>query len=137
MIVLHSDILEIHDEKNIIFFRKKLSEVANRIQLSALYQTKLLTAASELVRNILKYGKGGEVRLEIVSDRTITGIRIFFEDKGPGIPDIEQALKEGYSSGKGLGLGLPGARKLVDEFDIKSTPGKGTTVKILMWKHGR
>lgn len=99
-------------------------------------QTKLITAASELVRNMLKYGKGGKVTIEIISKGRDNGVRLVFEDKGPGIPDLNLALKDGYSTGKSLGLGLPGAKRLVSEFDLKSEVGKGTTVTVIKWKNG-
>jgi len=100
-------------------------------------QTKLLTASSELVRNMLRYGGGGNVLCEIVSSSVLqTGIRLTFSDKGPGIKDIEAAMKDGFSTGKSLGLGLPGAKRLVNLFEIKSESGNGTTVMILKWKNG-
>lgn len=137
MIFIHKYNLKIEKESDVIFFSNRLKELATKIKLSLVSQTKLLTAVSELVRNILKYAKEGEVTFGIVSDRMRTGIQVIFKDKGPGIPDVKKAMEEGYTTEKGLGLGLPGARKLVDEFNIKSTVGKGTTIKILMWKHGR
>jgi serine/threonine-protein kinase RsbT len=99
-------------------------------------QTKLITAASELVRNMLKYAGGGLTEIEVVSKGRENGIRLLFKDKGPGIKDIALAMKDGYTTGKSLGLGLPGTRRLVSEFDIQSTPGKGTTVTIIKWKNG-
>jgi len=99
-------------------------------------QTKLITAASELVRNMLRYGNGGVCLIEVVTRGRDNGIRLTFEDKGPGIADVGLALKDGYSTGKSLGLGLPGAKRLVNEFDIKSKPGEGTTVTILKWANG-
>jgi serine/threonine-protein kinase RsbT len=101
-----------------------------------LNQTKLITAASELVRNMLKYGEGGEVIIEsVVNDRN-KGVKLTFIDKGPGIPDIGLAMKDGYSTGKSLGLGLPGTKRLVNEFNIASAPGLGTTVTIIKWCNG-
>jgi len=97
-------------------------------------QTKIVTAASELARNAVNYGGGGTVKLEILSDGVRKGLRLTFSDHGPGISDVEHALSDGYSSGTGLGLGLGGARRLVNEFDLKSEPGKGTTVVITRWK---
>lgn len=99
-------------------------------------QTKLITAASELVRNMLRYASGGEAILEIVIRNNIKGVRLTFADKGPGIKDIKQAMQDGFSTGKSLGLGLPGAKRLSNEFDIKSEVGKGTTVTIIRWKNG-
>jgi serine/threonine-protein kinase RsbT len=99
-------------------------------------QTKLITAASELVRNMLRYGNGGQAIIEVVSKGRDNGIRLTFKDQGPGIADIDMALKDGFSTGKSLGLGLPGTRRLVNEFDIKSELGKGTTVTIIKWANG-
>jgi serine/threonine-protein kinase RsbT len=97
-------------------------------------QTKIVTAASELARNTLLHGGGGRAVLEIVSDGIRRGLRLVFEDKGPGIADIQLAMKDGYSTGGGLGLGLSGAKRLSNEFAISSTPGGGTTVVITRWK---
>jgi serine/threonine-protein kinase RsbT len=102
--------------------------------LSLVDQTKIITAASELARNTLDYGGGGEVRLKIIDDSGRRGVRLTFEDRGPGIADIEQALKDGFTSGSGLGLGLGGARRLSNEFAIESKVGVGTTVTIARWK---
>lgn len=99
-------------------------------------QTKLITAASELSRNMLRYAGGGNALIEIVKGPTQNGIRITFADKGPGIPNITDAMKDGFSTGKSLGLGLPGTKRLVSEFDIKSTVGQGTTIIITKWKNG-
>ena len=116
--------------------RNRVKEYAVQVQMSILNQTKLITAASELVRNLLKYGGGGRVIIEVVTNSRDKGVRLTFEDKGPGIPDIEMAMKDGFSTGRSLGLGLPGTKRLVNEFDIKSTVGKGTTVTITKWKNG-
>ena len=102
-------------------------------RFSLVDQTKIVTAASELGRNTLDYGGGGTVRLEVLQDGGRRGIRLTFEDKGPGIPDIERALKDGYTTGGGLGLGLGGARRLSSEFSIDSRPGEGTRVTIARW----
>ena len=99
-------------------------------------QTKLITAASELVRNMLRYANGGQGTLEIIMQNNNKGVRLTFADKGPGIKDLKQAMQDGYSTGKSLGLGLPGAKRLSNEFDIKSEAGKGTTVTIIRWKNG-
>ena len=99
-------------------------------------QTKLITAASELVRNMLNYANGGKILIEIVSRGRDNGIRLTFADKGPGIKDISLAMKDGYSTGKSLGLGLPGAKRLSNEFNIQSESGKGTTVTIIKWSNG-
>src|SRR5476651_1568242 len=99
-------------------------------------QTKLLTAASELTRNMLRYGNGGVALIEIISRGRDNGVRLTFSDKGPGIADIPKAMQDGYSTGKSLGLGLPGARRLVNEFEIKSETGVGTTITIIKWANG-
>ena len=104
------------------------------IRLSLVDQTKIVTAASELARNTLDYGGGGEVTAEIIEQGGRRGVRLTFEDKGPGIADIEQALKDGFTSGKGMGLGLGGAKRLCNEFSILSEPGAGTKVTIARWK---
>lgn len=99
-------------------------------------QTRLITAASELVRNMLKYAGGGQVLLETVTKGRENGIRLTFSDKGPGIPDVSLAMKDGYTTGKSLGLGLPGAKRLVNQFDITSNVANGTIVTILKWANG-
>jgi serine/threonine-protein kinase RsbT len=133
--VLSKDSLKIEKEQDVVLFRNRVKELATKIGMSLLGQTKLITAASELVRNMLKYAGGGTVTLEVVSGNRTTGVRLTFEDKGPGIADIGLAMQDGYSTAKSLGLGLPGAKRLVNEFDIKSTVGEGTTVTITRWKN--
>lgn len=128
--------MSILKEQDVIIFRNRVKEISTKIGMSLLNQTKLITAASELVRNMLKYAQGGQVTLEIISNTGKTGIRLVFEDQGPGIADIKQAMQDGFSTGKSLGLGLPGAKRLVNEFEIKSEPGKGTRVAIIRWKNG-
>ena len=97
-------------------------------------QTKLVTAASELARNTLVHGGGGDMRLQALNDGRRRGVKVIFTDQGPGIPDIELAMKDGYTTRGGLGLGLSGSKRLVNEFEIESQPGKGTTVRIVRWK---
>ena len=97
-------------------------------------QTKLVTAASELARNTVNYGGGGQVLLEALNEANRRGLQLTFVDEGPGIPDIELALKDGYTTGGGLGLGLSGAKRLVNDFEIASRPGEGTCVRIARWK---
>ena len=126
----------IEKEQDVVPFRNRVREYAVKIGMSLVNQTKLITAASELVRNMLKYAGGGTTLIEVVSRGRENGIRLIFEDRGPGIPDISLAMKDGYTTGKSLGLGLPGAKRLVSEFDIQSTVGKGTVVTILKWKNG-
>jgi len=136
MMTLTKEVLPIQREPDVVFFRNKAKEYAVKIGMSLVGQTKLITAASELVRNMLRYANGGEAILEIVVQNNIKGVRLTFTDKGPGIKDIKQALQDGFSTGRSLGLGLPGAKRLSNEFDIKSEVGKGTTVTIIRWKNG-
>jgi len=135
-IVLNKDTMKIEKEQDVVPFRNRVKEYAVRIGMSLVNQTKLITAASELVRNMLKYAGGGVTVIEVISKGRDNGIRVAFQDKGPGITDISQAMKDGFSTGKSLGIGLPGAKRLVSEFDIKSAPGVGTEVVIIKWKNG-
>ena len=123
-------------EIDVIPFRNRLKENAVRIGMSLVNQTKIITAASELARNMLKYAGGGIVVMEIVTQGRENGIKLTFLDRGPGIADITLAMKDGYSTGKSLGLGLPGTKRLVSEFSIESELGKGTTVTVIKWKNG-
>lgn len=134
--VLTKDRMPIIKEQDVVPFRNRVKEYATKIGMGLVNQTKLITAASELVRNMLRYANGGETLIEVISQGRENGIRLTFTDKGPGIPNIEQAMKDGFSTGKSLGLGLPGTKRLVSEFDIKSIVGKGTTVMIVKWKNG-
>lgn len=129
-----NEALDIRTSEDIVRVRQAVRTVAVGIGLSLVDQTKIVTAASELARNTLDYGRGGVAILEILEDGLRRGIRVTFEDNGPGIGDIEQALRDGYSSGNGLGLGLSGARRLSNEFDIESRVGEGTRVRITRWK---
>src|SRR5689334_6874780 len=135
-IVLNKDTMKIEKEQDVVPFRNRVKEYAVKIGMSLVNQTKLITAASELVRNMLKYGGGGTTIIEVINQGRDNGIRLVFQDKGPGIKDISLAMKDGYSSGKSLGVGLPGAKRLVNEFEIKSIMGEGTTVSIIKWKNG-
>ena len=135
-IILSKDQMSIEREHDVVPFRNRVKEAAVKIGMGLVNQTKLITAASELVRNMLKYAGGGIVVIEVVSQGRDTGIRLTFQDKGPGIKDIGLAMKDGYSTGKSLGVGLPGTKRLVSEFDIKSVVGSGTTVTIIKWKNG-
>jgi len=123
-------------EQDVVPLRNRVKDYALAVGMSILNQTKLITATSELVRNLLKYGGGGRVLIESVVSGRDNGVRVTFIDNGPGIADVSLAMKDGYSTGKSLGLGLPGTKRLVNEFDIKSEPGKGTTVMITKWKNG-
>ena len=134
MISLNKETIKVASEQDVVLIRQRLKEYATKIGMSLLNQTKLITAASELVRNIIVYARQGEVSIEVVSDRIQTGIKVIFKDKGPGIADINKAMQDGYSTARSMGLGLPGAKRLVNYFDIQSTPGHGTTVTIIRWK---
>ena len=128
-----TDIVPIKTGEDVVRVRQKVRVRATEVGLSLVDQTKLITAASELARNTLDYGKGGEARIETLTAPR-KGVRIAFCDKGPGIPDVQLALKDGFTSGNGLGHGLGGARRLVDDFDIQTAVGQGTTVTIARWK---
>ena len=114
--------------------RHAVREQAIALGFSLVDQTKLVTAASELARNILNYGGGGQMQIEKLRDGGRTGLRLVFVDRGPGIPDIDLAMKDGYTTGGGMGLGLGGAKRLSNEFSIQSRVGEGTTVTITRWK---
>ena len=114
--------------------RQKVRTRAVELGFSLVDQTKLVTAASELARNTLQYGGGGVMHIEQLTDGPRRGVRLVFEDQGPGIPDITVAMRDGYTSGGGLGLGLGGAKRLANEFSIESTPGVGTKVMIARWR---
>src|SRR5689334_15266337 len=135
-IVLNKDTMKIEKEQDVVPLRNRVKECAVKIGMGLVNQTKLITAASELVRNMLRYAKGGEVLIEVVSSGRENGVRLTFADKGPGIADIKDAMKDGFSTGKSLGLGLPGTKRLVSEFDIKSVVNEGTVVTITKWKNG-
>jgi len=124
----------IRTPQDVVLVRQRARTLAAGQGLSLVDQTKVVTAASELARNTLEHGKGGEVLLETVENGVRRGIRLTFEDQGPGIPDVAAALRDGFTTGTGMGLGLPGARRLMNEFSIESTPGKGTRVVVARWK---
>lgn len=128
--------MKIEKEQDVVPFRNRVKEYAVKIGMSTVNQTKLITAASELVRNMLKYAGGGNTLIEVISEGRNSGIRLTFTDKGPGIKDIALAMKDGFSTGNSLGIGLPGTKRLVNEFEIKSKEGEGTTVSIIKWKNG-
>ena len=137
MITINSETIAIKTDQDAVFLRNRVAEYATKIKMGLVNQTKLLTAASELVRNMLRYAGGGRVLCEVVSESVLqTGIQLTFIDSGPGIADIDQAMKDGFSTGKSLGVGLPGAKRLVNVFQIKSKVGEGTRVTILKWKNG-
>ncbi|EDM35500.1 anti-sigma regulatory factor; Ser/Thr protein kinase [Pedobacter sp. BAL39] len=133
---LSKDPVKIVREQDVILFRNRVKEMAVKIKMGLVNQTRLITAASELVRNMLRYADGGNCLIEVVSRGRDNGIRLTFTDQGPGIADIDLAMKDGYSTGKSLGLGLPGTKRLVNEFNIKSKVGEGTVVTIIKWANG-
>jgi serine/threonine-protein kinase RsbT len=125
--------IAIESDSDEVTARQRARELAAHLELSSTDQTLLATAISEIARNITTYAKRGEVVVSIVHDDDRRGIRVIARDQGPGIADIDRALQDGYTTGGGLGLGLPGARRLVDEFSIDSAPGRGTTVTLVKW----
>jgi serine/threonine-protein kinase RsbT len=126
-------ILPVSTEIDILKAKKLIRQEAESIKMGVVDQTKLLTAASELMRNMIVHANGGTVEWELIENNYQKGIRIIFSDEGPGIPDIDLAMQDGYSMVSSMGLGLPGSKRLVNEFDIESIPGKGTTVTIVKW----
>jgi serine/threonine-protein kinase RsbT len=134
MLVERNDLLEVRAANDIVRVRQRMREWAIEAGFSLVDQTKVVTAASELARNTLEHGGGGTARVELLADGIRRGLRLTCEDKGPGIADIQLALKDGFTSRGGLGLGLGGARRLVNEFSIESRPGEGTRVTITRWK---
>ncbi len=132
--ILKSESFAVTSEQQVVTIRQATRRLAVEIKLSLVDQTKIITAASELARNLLIYGGGGEVIMEMLAEGMRKGLRIQFIDHGPGIPDIELALRDGYTSGNGMGLGLGGAKRLVNEFNIQSKPGEGTHITITRWK---
>jgi len=129
-----ADLREIRSADDVVRVRQEVRARAQALGFGLVDQTKIVTAASELARNTLDYGGGGTVRFQVVQNGARTGLRLEFEDQGPGIADIDQALRDGFTSGRGLGLGLGGARRLSNEFSIVSQPGQGTRVTITRWK---
>jgi serine/threonine-protein kinase RsbT len=125
--------LSLRSSEDVVLVRQAVRAAAVDLRFSLVDQTKIVTAASELGRNTLDHGGGGTVRLQVLQDGGRRGLRLIFEDKGPGITDVERALKDGYTTGGGLGLGLGGARRLSSEFSIESRPGEGTRVTIARW----
>ncbi|GAA2594130.1 MULTISPECIES: anti-sigma regulatory factor [Streptomyces] len=125
--------LPIRSDMDLVWVRQHVRQAAAQLGFGLVDQTKLVTAASELARNTLVYGGGGTMETESLAEGATRGLRLTFSDEGPGIPDLEQALSDGFTSGEGLGMGLGGARRLVHEFSIDSAPGAGTTVRVASW----
>ena len=134
MKTLRTDRVKIETSADVVSARQKVREWATELKFSLVDQTKLVTATSELARNTLNYGRGGEMTLEALENLSRTGLKLIFEDHGPGIPDVQAALKDGFTTGSGMGLGLGGSKRLVNEFEISSEVGKGTRVAVTRWK---
>ena len=134
MQILHSDRREVRSSDDIVAVRQSVRQRAVELGFNLVDQTKIVTAASELARNTLQHGGGGHVLIEGLEDGARRGVRLTFDDTGPGIADIAQAMKDGFTTGSGLGLGLGGARRLSNDFSIESQPGKGTRVVIVRWR---
>jgi serine/threonine-protein kinase RsbT len=128
------DARPLRNEEDVVLSRQAVRSWAVELGFSLVDQTKIVTAASELARNTVVYGGGGAMRMQMLEDGPRRGLRLVFEDQGPGIADIDQALRDGFTSGGGLGLGLGGARRLVNEFAIESEPGQGTRITVVKWK---
>jgi serine/threonine-protein kinase RsbT len=133
MEVLKSEIVPVRTSEDVVTVRTYVRKVAADLRFGIVDQTKIVTAASEIARNTLDYGRGGHMRMETLKNGMKNGLRLVFEDKGPGIRDLQQALTDGFTSGNGMGLGLGGTRRLMDEFDIASKLDEGTTVTITKW----
>ncbi|HZP47573.1 MAG TPA: anti-sigma regulatory factor [Vicinamibacterales bacterium] len=134
MVLLSTDQLPLTADEHIVIVRQSVRHRAVELGFSLVDQTKIVTAASELARNTIQHGGGGAALIEVVNDGVRRGLRLTFEDHGPGIADIALAMKDGYTTAGGLGLGLSGAKRLSNEFSITSTPGQGTRVVITRWK---
>ena len=135
MVVLKDETAPLRSSDDIVRVRRIVRDWAVSLGFSLVDQTKVVTAASELARNVIDYGGGGDFRIESLNNDARRGLRLTFSDEGPGIVDMEQAMKDGFTTGGGLGLGLGGAKRLVNEFLIDSKPGRGTTVIITRWKN--
>jgi serine/threonine-protein kinase RsbT len=134
MAVIRSDALPLRAEADVVHARQAVRKMTQELKFSLVDQTKMVTAASELARNTIIYGGGGTMKWEMLLDGARSGLRLTFEDQGPGIPDLTLAMKDGWTSGSGLGMGLSGAKRLVNDFDIHTEVGKGTRVMIARWK---
>lgn len=134
MVVTLDETMPVRSSEDVVKVRQAARAWAVEMKFGLVGQTKLITAASELARNVVDYGGGGTVRLEALADGTRRGLRLTFQDHGPGISDMDLALTDGYTTGGGMGLGLSGARRLVDEFEVESSPGEGTRVCITRWR---
>ncbi|MEH2090226.1 MAG: anti-sigma regulatory factor [Nostoc sp.] len=134
MTMQKTETIDIQSSTDVVLVRQSVRQLAVEIGFGLVDQTKIITAASELARNTLDYGGGGTVKLETLQEGRRRGLRLTFEDRGPGIPDIDLALKDGFTTGNGLGMGLGGAKRLANEFEIQSAVGEGTRIIIVRWK---
>jgi serine/threonine-protein kinase RsbT len=134
MSVVKSDSIQLATEQDIVLARQAVRKLAQELSFSIVDQTKMVTAASELARNALRYGGGGVMVWEVLLEGIRNGLRLTFKDEGPGIPDVTLAMTDGWTSGSGLGMGLGGAKRLVNEFELETAPGKGTRITITRWK---
>ena len=132
--LVKSEEYPVRTEHDVVIARKEVRRLSIELKFSLVDQTKMVTAASELARNTVIYGGGGRMRCDVVSDGIKTGLRLVFEDEGPGIPNMDLAMTDGWTSGSGMGMGLTGTKRLVNEFEIWSEVGKGTRVTITRWK---
>ncbi|TMA17725.1 MAG: anti-sigma regulatory factor [Deltaproteobacteria bacterium] len=132
--VERADALPVRGEIDVVLVRQTVRTWSVQQGFTLVDQTKMVTAASEIARNTVLYGRNGTVRIEALVDGVRKGLRLVFEDQGPGIPDVDLAMRDGYTTGTGLGMGLGGARRLVNEFRIESRPGQGTKVTLTRWK---
>ena len=133
-VIAKEAIFQLHSDVDIVVARRGVSDWAKEIGLTVLDLTKVVTAASELARNAVVHGGGGVMCLQVVRQANRQGLRVTFQDHGPGIPNLDRAMQDGYTSGDGMGIGLPGARRLVNEFSLASTATEGTRVTIVRWK---
>ena len=133
MAVIGTETIPVESEPDVVSVRRRVRELTAKLGFSLVDQTKIVTAASELARNTVIHGGGGILQIEALNGPR-TGLRLIFEDKGPGIPDIELALRDGFTTGSGLGLGLGGAKRLLSDFEVKSRVGEGTTIIGTRWK---
>jgi serine/threonine-protein kinase RsbT len=133
--ILKDETASIATSSDIVKVRQLVRKLAISLGFSLVEQTKMVTAASELARNALEHGGGGNVRMQTLNNETRRGLKLTFSDEGPGIADVEQALKDGFSTSSGMGLGLSGAKRLANEFEIESAPGQGTKVMITRWRN--
>jgi serine/threonine-protein kinase RsbT len=134
MSLIRSDTLQLRAEQDIVLARQMVRRLSQEAGFSLVDQTKMVTAASELARNTVTYGKGGTLFWELLVDGLKKGLRLTFKDEGPGIADVGLAMTDGWTSGGGLGMGLTGSKRLVNEFELETAPGKGTRVTIARWK---